>query len=157
MKKTFSLLSLLFATQIAVAAPTLIAGQVKNGSAANRPLANAEVQLIRPANPTKGVMRVILSKTRTDAAGRFAFAPREYAKDDLLMANISRAGFDYPVVAYDGAQKLKQVGIDVNSQKVELLVFDTTTNPVPLDFQAHHLAGRPVLAVAVIQLLLAAS
>jgi hypothetical protein len=126
--------------QIAVAAPTQISGVARNGSQDNRPLAGARVDLIRPANPKQKVGRVTIATTQTDAAGRFSFPPREYSADDLLMANVSKGGFDYPVVAFDGGQKLKQVGINVNPKKVELLVFDTSTKPVPLDFQVHHLA-----------------
>ncbi len=145
MKKTFlPVLSLaatlpLIATP-ADAAPTLISGIARNGSKANAPLPGAMVQLIRPANPKLSLPRVTLATTSTDSAGRFTFPARQYAADDLLMANISQGGFDYPVVAYDGAQKLKQVGIDVNPRKVELMVFNTTKKPVPLDYQAHHVA-----------------
>ncbi|PQV65545.1 hypothetical protein B1R32_101287 [Abditibacterium utsteinense] len=141
MKKTFiPFLCGAFALSLAPSAfafPTPIAGIAKDGSNNNQPLANVTVQLIRPAD--KGA-QTTLATTRTDAAGRFAFPAREYADSDLLMANISRGGFDYPAVAFDGGAKLKQVGITVNPQKIELLVFDTSTQPVPIDFQVHHLA-----------------
>ena len=142
MKKTFlplflAALALPLAARSAFALPTAISGIAKNGSDGNRPLAGVAVQLIRPGD--KGA-KVTLATTRTDAAGRFSFPAREYPDSDLLMANISRGGFDYPAVAFDGGAKLKQVGITVNPQKVELLVFDTSTQPVPIDFQVHHLA-----------------
>ncbi len=142
MKKTFIpfiFCGLLFcgAAQTALALPTTISGVAKDGSNGNRPLADVAVQLIRPA---KEGGKVTLATTRTDAAGRFSFPARQYPDADLLMANISRGGFDYPAVAFDGGRKLKQVGITVNPQKVELLVFDTSTQPVPIDFQVHHLA-----------------
>ncbi len=141
MKKTFfPFLWLALTAQIASAAPTQISGVARNGSQDNRPLVGAPVQLIRPANPKEKVARVTIATTRTDGAGRFSFPSRQYSADDLLMANVSQGGFDYPVVAFDGGQKLKQVGINVNPQKVELLVFDTSTKPVPLDYQVHHLA-----------------
>lgn len=141
MKKTllpFPLLALMAQSTLAMTTP--IVGVARNGSDANKPLANAEVQLIRPANPAKKIERATLATTQTDASGRFSFPARKYSSDDLLMANVSQGGFDYPVVAFDGGQKLKQVGINVNPKKVELLVFDTTTDPVPLDYQVHHLA-----------------
>ncbi len=144
MKKSFfPLLGLFLIAPNANAAPTAIAGMVRDGSAGNAPLANAEVQLIRPASTKKKTPRAVLGSVRTDNSGRFAFPPRQYNPDDLLMANTSRGGYDYPAVAFDGAKLLKQIGTDVNPQKVDLLVFNTTKNPVPLDYQAHHVAISP--------------
>ncbi len=138
MKKTFPLLLLTaLSTQLAVAAPTVISGLAKDGTNGNKPLAGATVQLVRPGD--KGA-KTTLATTKTDAAGRFAFPSRDYGANELLMASIPHQGFDYWAVAYDGGNKLKAVGINVNSQKVDLLVFDTSTQPVPLDFQVHHLA-----------------
>lgn len=142
MKKTslpfiFCGFALQLASHSALAIPTPISGIARDGSNGSRPLSDAAVQLIRPAD--KGA-KTTLATTRTDAAGRFSFPAREYADSDLLMANIQRGGFDYPAVAFDGGQKLKQVGITVNPGKVELLVFNTSTQPVPIDFQVHHLA-----------------
>lgn len=137
MKKTFLFSALLASVAAAQAAPTTIAGIAKNGSNGNKPLANAVVQLVRPND--KGA-KTIIAATRTDATGRFAFPARDYSDSDLLMANVPHQGFDYWAVAYDGGGKLKKVGINVNSAKVDLPVFDTTTQPVPLDFQVHHLA-----------------
>ncbi len=149
MKKTyFPFIFAAFTVQIATqnmlpsafAAPTVISGTAKNGSAPNKPLAGVEVQLIRPATNDKKTPQMTLATTQTDAAGRFKFPAREYSNADPLMANINRGGFDYSSVAFDGGRLLKQVGITVNPQKVELLVFDTSTQPVPIDFQVHHLA-----------------
>lgn len=138
MKKTFPLLLLtLSLASVAMAAPTAIKGSAKDGTNSNKPLANATVQLVRPGD--KGAKKV-LATTRTDAQGRFAFPARDYSDKDLLMAVVNRGGFEYVSVAYDGGSTLKQVGITVDPQKVELLVFNTSTQPVPIDFQAHHLA-----------------
>lgn len=138
MKKTFSLFLLTaLSTQLAFAAPTVISGLAKDGTNANKPLAGATVQLVRPGDKGK---KTTLAVTQTDAAGRFAFPARDYGASELLMASIPHQGFDYWAVAYDGGNKLKSVGIDVKPQKVDLLVFDTSTQPVPLDFKVHHLA-----------------
>ncbi|HEX9996545.1 MAG TPA: carboxypeptidase-like regulatory domain-containing protein [Abditibacterium sp.] len=137
MKKTFSVLLSALCASSALAAPTAISGIAKDGSKGGKPLANAVVQLVRPGD--KGTKTPISSVT-TDAAGRFTFPARQYSASELLMVNVNRQGFDYWAVAYDGANNLKKVGINVNPQKVDLLVFDTSTQPVPLDFQVHHLA-----------------
>lgn len=137
MKLTLTLLSALLLAPLAHAAPTPINGVVRDGTAGNRPLPGTPVQLIRPGD---GAARKVLAVTRTDAAGRFAFPAREWAKDDLLMANVPRNGYDYFAVAYDGGNKLEKVGMTVNPAKVDVLTFETTTKPVPLEFQVHHLA-----------------
>jgi len=139
MKRLALFASLLLGAATANAAPTVIAGVARNGTHKNAPMANEEIQLIRPLD--KGA-RTVLATTRTDAQGRFRFPPTEYAPDDLLMANLPHEGYDYSVVAYDGGQKLKQVGINVVPGKVEMLAFDTTSQPngAKLDFQVHHLA-----------------
>ncbi|RYG70564.1 hypothetical protein EON80_07620 [bacterium] len=138
MKKTFFLLPLVMSLAPAAwAAPTVISGTALDGSQNSQPLADATVQLVRPKD--KGVNEVV-AKARTNSLGKFSFPAKDYGGKDLLMAVINREGFDYISVAYDGGSTLKQVGIDVNPQKVDLLVFDTTTKPVPLDFQVHHLA-----------------
>lgn len=138
MKKTFSLFLLTaLVAQVASAAPTPISGVAKNGSNKNKPLAGAQVQLIRPGDKGK---KTVVATTTTDDSGRFSFPAREYSNSDLLMANIAFQKFDYSAVAFDGGNKLKQVGITVNPQKVDLLVFNSSTQPVPLDFQVHHLA-----------------
>jgi hypothetical protein len=137
MKKTSLFLLTALACQIASAAPTVISGVAKNGSNKNQPLAGAQVQLIRPGD--KG-QKTILATTTTNDSGRFAFPAKQYNNSELLMANIVHQKFDYSAVAFDGGNKLKQVGINVNPQKVDLLVFNTSTQPIPLDFQVHHLA-----------------
>lgn len=138
MKKTLSLFVLIaLAAPMASAAPTVIAGMARNGSNSNAPLPGAKVQLIRPGD--KGGQTVVATTT-TDGTGRFAFPAREYGNSELLMANIDYQNFDYSAVAFDGGSKLKQVGINVNPQKVDLLVFGSSTQPVPIDFQVHHLA-----------------
>jgi hypothetical protein len=138
MKKTFPLLLLtLSLASAAMAVPTTIKGLAKDGSNGGKPLPNATVNLVRPGD--KGA-KTMISTTRTDAQGRFAFPARQYSDKDLLMAVVDRGGFEYVSVAYDGGNTLKQVGITVDPNKVDLLVFNTSTQPVPIDFQAHHLA-----------------
>jgi hypothetical protein len=138
MKKTFPLFLFTAAlASAALAAPTTISGLAKDGTTPNKPLAGVTVQLVRPGD--KGA-KTVLGSTRTDASGRFVFPAKDYGESDLLMATINRQGFDYWAVAYDGGNKLKQVGITVNPSKVDLLVFNTSTQPVPIDFQAHHVA-----------------
>ncbi len=137
MKPTFPLLSVLFAAQLAIAAPTPIAGTVRDGSTGNSPLPNATVQLIRPGD--NGAKKV-LQTTKTDVAGRFTFPAREWGADELLMANVPHQGYDYAAVAYDGGDKLKAVGMTVNPTAVDVSTYDTTTKNVPLQFQVHHLA-----------------
>ncbi len=139
MKAHFLLTTLLLAASTVHAAPLVISGTARDGSHKNAPLAGETVQLIRPGD---NGTRALIATTRTDAAGKFGFPAREYDPRDLLMANIAHQGYDYSTVAYDGGQKLKQVGINVNSGKVEMVTFDTTTQPnaAKLDFQVHHLA-----------------
>jgi len=139
MKRLALFASLLLGAATANAASTVIAGIARNGTHKNAPMAGELIQLIRPLD--KGA-RTVLSTTRTDAQGRFHFPPTEYDPNDLLMANLPHGGYDYSVVAYDGGQKLKQVGINVVPGKVEMLAFDTTdqANGAKLDFQVHHLA-----------------
>jgi hypothetical protein len=117
--------------------PTVISGVAKDGTNNNKPLAGATVQLVRFGDKGK---KIVIANTATNAAGLFTFPAREYGESELLMANIFHKGFDYGAVAYDGGNKLKAVGINVKPQNVDLLVFDTTTQAVPLDFQVHHLA-----------------
>ncbi len=133
------LTALLLSVSIASAAPVAISGIARDGSHKNALLPGAPVQLIQTPD---GKAKTVVDTTTTDAGGRFRFAPRELGKSDLLFANIPHGGYDYTTVAYDGAGNLKQLGLNVNPQKVELLVFDTTTQPnaAPLDFQVHHLA-----------------
>jgi len=116
--------------------PTVIAGTATNGTS-NKPVAGEVVQLVRPKDDNT---KDLITTTRTDAQGHFAFPPRVYGDDDLLMADINHNGFDYWGVAWDGGHKLESVGMNVIPSKVDLLVFDTTTQPVPLDFEVHHLA-----------------
>ena len=137
MKPTLLFLAALCSAQLAVAAPTPIAGVVRDGTTGNRPLPGATVQLIRPGD--KGAKK-ILQTVRTDAAGRYVFAAQEWGSDDLLMANVPHQGYDYAAVAYDGGNKLKAVGMTVNPAQVDVSTYDTTTKNVPLQFQAHHLA-----------------
>jgi hypothetical protein len=141
MKSHFLLATLFLATSAAHAAPLSIAGVARDGTHKNAPLPNETVQLIRPGDNNT---RAVIATTRTDTQGKFQFPAREYDPNDLLMANVPHEGYDYSVVAYDGGQKLKRVGINVNSSKVELLVFDTTNQPnaAKLDFQVHHLAVK---------------
>lgn len=139
MKPLALLTTLLLAASTVHAAPVVIAGIARDGSHEKAPLANAPVQLLVLRDGDK---RVPIDETRTDANGRFTFKARELNDKDLLFANISHGNFDYWNVAYDGGNRLKQVGINVDPGKVEMLVFDTTTQPgrAPLDFQVHHLA-----------------
>ena len=137
MKPTFLLLSALLSAPLALAAPTPIAGTVRDGTTGNRPMPGATVQLIRPGD--KGAKKV-LETVRTDATGRFNFAAKEWGNDDLLMANVPHQGYDYAAVAYDGGNKLQAVGMTVNPAQVDVSTYDTTTKNVPLQFQVHHLA-----------------
>lgn len=139
MKSHFLLATSLLLASTAHAAPLVIAGIAHDGSHKNAPLAGETVQLIRPGDNGS---RALIATTRTDAAGKFQFPSRQYDPNDLLMANVPHQGYDYSVVAYDGGQKLKRVGINVDSSKIELLTFDTTNQPngAKLDFQVHHLA-----------------
>ncbi len=139
MKPTFLFLAALFSAQLALAAPTPIAGVVRDGSKGGAPMPGAAVQLIRPGdNGAKKVLRT----TRTDAAGRFLFPAQEWGKNELLMANVPHQGYDYAAVAYDGGDKLKAVGMTVNPAQVDVSTYDTTTKNVPLEFQVHHLAVK---------------
>ena len=137
MKPTLVLLSALLVARLAAAAPTPISGVVRDGSNGNRPLANQTVQLIVPG---EGAARKVLGTTTTDALGKFTFAAQEWGADALLMANVPHQGYDYFAVAYDGGNKLQKVGMTVNPSKVDVLLYDTTDKPVPLQFQVHHLA-----------------
>ena len=121
----------------APASGTAITGQVRDGTGGDKPLPNATVQLIRPGD--NGAKKV-LATTRTDAAGRYAFAAREWGADELLMANVPHQGYDYAAVAYDGGNKLQAVGMTVDPSKVDVSTYDTTNKNVPLQFQVHHLA-----------------
>ena len=137
MKTPLLFLAALCSAQIALAAPTPIAGVVRDGTKGGAPMPNAPVQLIRPGD--NGAKKV-LQTTRTDAAGRFAFPAREWGADELLMANVPHQGYDYAAVAYDGGDKLKAVGMTVNPAAIDVATYDTTTKNVPLQFQVHHLA-----------------
>ena len=137
MKPTLPLLSVLLGAPLALAAPTPIAGTVRDGSTGNRPLPGATVQLIRPGD--NGAKK-LLQTTTTDAAGRFIFPAKDWGADELLMANVPHEGYDYAAVAYDGGNKLKAVGMNVNPMAVDVSTYDTTTKNVPLQYQVHHLA-----------------
>ncbi|HEX8465047.1 MAG TPA: carboxypeptidase-like regulatory domain-containing protein [Abditibacterium sp.] len=143
MKKTILLLAALAmgqlaTSQLAFAAPTIVAGVAKNGTQGNRPFAGATVQLTRRSQ--KGQENTVVATTRTDALGRFRFPAREYGANEILVASISHQGFDYGAFALDTGNQLKTVNVSVNPQKVDLLVFDGTSKQVPLSFQVHHLA-----------------
>ena len=137
MKTPLLFLAALCSAQLALAAPTPISGVVRDGSTDNAPLPNAAVQLIRPGD--NGAKKV-LQTTRTDATGRFTFPAQEWGADELLMANVPHQGYDYAAVAYDGGNKLKAVGMNVNPLQVDVSAYDTTTKDVKLQFQVHHLA-----------------
>ncbi|BCM91627.1 hypothetical protein IAD21_03502 [Abditibacteriota bacterium] len=139
MKFQLLLSTLLFGVTVASAAPVTISGTARDGSHKNAVLPNATVQLLSSG---KNDARTVIATTQTDAKGKFTFPTRDLTNTELLFANIPHQGYSYWTVAYDGGQRLKQVGINVNPKKVDLLVFDTTTQPnaAPLDFQVHHLA-----------------
>ena len=129
MKTPLLFLAALCSAQLALAAPTPIAGIVRDGTQGNAPLPNAPVQLIRPGdNGAKKVLQTVM----TDATGRFLFPAQEWGKDDLLMANVPHQGYDYAAVAYDGGDKLKAVGMTVNPLQVDVSAYDTTTKDVKL-------------------------
>ena len=137
MKPQLLFLAALCSAQLAFAAPTPISGVVRDGTKGNAPMPGAPVQLIRPGD--NGAKKV-LETVNTDATGRFLFPAREWGADDLLMANVPHQGYDYAAVAYDGGNKLKAVGMNVNPLQVDVSTYDTTTKNVPLQFQVHHLA-----------------
>ncbi len=122
---------------LALAAPTPIAGVVRDGSKGGAPMPNAAVQLIRPGD--NGAKKLI-ETARTDATGRFMFPAKEWGADELLMVNVPHQGYDYAAVAYDGGDKLKAVNMTVNPLAIDVATYDTTTKNVPLQFQVHHLA-----------------
>ena len=135
MKAHLLLTTLLLGASTAHAVPLIISGTARDGSHKNAVLGGATVELQDSA-------RKVVATTTTDVAGKFRFPPRDLSAKDLLFASIPHQGYSYWTVAYDGGNRLKQVGINVNPQKVDMLVFDTTTQPnaAPLDFQVHHLA-----------------
>ncbi|RYX84576.1 carboxypeptidase regulatory-like domain-containing protein [bacterium] len=139
MKFQLLLSTFLLGATAASAAPVTISGTARDGSHKNAVLPNATVQLLSSG---KNDARTVIASTTTDAKGKFSFPTRDLSNKELLFANVPHQGYSYWTVAYDGGQRLKQVGITVNPQKVDLLVFDTTTQPnaAPLDFQVHHLA-----------------
>ena len=138
-RQGFSLLAAFLALPLgaALAAPVTIGGTVRNGTEKNAPLPNATVLLVRPQDGGKSQT---LATTRSDARGQFSFPSRDLTDKDLLMVKVNRGGFDYWTVAFDGGNKLNQVGIKADPKKADLLVFDTTSQAIPLKYQVHHLA-----------------
>lgn len=134
--KFLTLFSLLLLSLPAFAVPSKIAGVALNGTT-NKPLANAQIRLVRPKD---GAGKDMVATTQTDATGRFAFAPRDYGKEELLMVETRVGGFDYWKVAWDGGGRLKSAGLEVHPEDVQLQTFDTSTQSVPLTLQVHHLA-----------------
>ena len=137
MKPQLLFLAALCSAQIAFAAPTPISGVVRDGTKGGAPMPGAAVQLIRPGD--NGAKKV-LETVNTDATGRFTFPAKEWGADELLMANVPHEGYDYAAVAFDGGNKLKAVGMNVNPLQVDVATYDTTTKDVKLQFQVHHLA-----------------
>lgn len=134
--KPFFLLSLFLLSVPILAAPSKIAGVALNGTT-NKPLANAKIQLVRPKDKAG---KDLVATTQTDATGRFAFAPRDYKNEELLMVETRVGGFDYWKVAWDGGGRLKSAGLEVRPEDVQLQAFETSTQAIPLTLQVHHLA-----------------
>lgn len=118
-----------------LAAPIGVSGIVVNETA-HRPASGAAVELLRA---TDGESTVI-TQTRTNAEGRFTFAPQEVGEKEILVVRAEWDGFNYVTPAYDGEGRLEEVDIKVDPQKVRLAVFESTTEIVALDFTVHHLA-----------------
>ena len=122
---------------LALAAPTPIAGVVRDGSKGGAPMPGAAVQLIRPGdNGAKKLLETV--QHRRD--GPLPVSAQEWGADELLMVNVPHQGYDYAAVAYDGGDKLKAVNMTVNPTAIDVATYDTTTKNVPLQFQVHHLA-----------------
>lgn len=136
MKNRFALLVVFFAWCVSSqAAPVRVSGIAVNESH-HRPAANVTLELVRAANGKS----TPIAKVKTDAQGRFAFAPQEPGDSEFLLVRSRWQDYTYVVPAYDGKQQLQQMGIEVNPSKVRLAIYDTTHGLVPLAFSAHHLA-----------------
>lgn len=136
MKNRFALLVVFLAWCASLqAAPVRVSGVVVNESH-HKPAANVTLELVRAA---KGQSTPV-AKVKTDAQGKFAFAPQEPGDSEFLLVRSRWQDYTYVVPAYDAKQQLQQMGIEVNPSKVRLAIYDTTRGLVPLTFSAHHLA-----------------
>ena len=118
------------------AAPVQIKGVALNATLM-KPATGVRLELIRPAATGDGTL---LGETKVDKDGRFAFPAREMAKDDLLIVRGAYQGYGYLATAYDGQARLKEFGVTVNPQQVQLMVYEASKKPPKLEFQVHHLA-----------------
>lgn len=100
---------------------------VRGGAAAVRPLAGAWVVLHRVGTDRAGP----LDSVRTDAAGAYAFRYRP-SGDSLALYFASST---YGGIAYFTSPLRTPV---VSGEDAELVVFDTTSVPVPIRVRAHH-------------------
>ncbi len=123
----FSCFAALWLARVGVAAPLAIAGTAVNATI-NRPLAGVEVKLV---SRQQGSERRILAAAKTDAAGRFAFAPRENQPQETLAVETRHGGFDYWKIAYFAGRRVEKLRLDT---------YDTTKQALPLQLLVHHLA-----------------
>ena len=134
--KLFSFLCLCALIARAHAAPQPIKGIALNATLM-KPATGVKLELIRPAATGDGTL---LGETTVDQDGRFAFPAREMAKDDLLIVRGAYQGYGYLTTAFDGQARLKEFGVNVNPQQVQLTVYEASKKPPKLEFQAHHVA-----------------
>lgn len=134
--RAFLLSFVLMAFAPVLFADTAIHGVVVNGSN-NQNVAGVNVELRRNGDPGKAGK--LIATTVSGAGGKFSFQVPLAEHDSLLVARAIYEGFPYEVPAYDGGQRLGQFNVKIDSSKVRLPVFDTTTSLVPLDFVVHHL------------------
>lgn len=120
----------------AFAAPIRVAGEVfeeTNKHAA----AGAAVELLK----ARDGQSTPVAKARADAKGRFAFAPQNVADNELLLVRSNWMGYTYVAPAYDpSGQLMQQMNLKIDPAKVRLVVYQSTTQIVPIDFMTHHLA-----------------
>jgi hypothetical protein len=111
---------------------------VINASRNNAAAPNATVQLVRMDEQTAEPK--VLKSAKTNAQGDFDLGRIDVPADDLLFARVEWAGYPYIAPAYDGGQQLQ--GVRVQPERLDLPVFDTTTEPPNLGFTVHHVAVK---------------
>ena len=120
-----------------------IVGHAKDEN--NKPAAGAVAQLVRTTvTGNNKLTRQVVATTRTDANGRFAFAQPVQAVD-FFMASVHWQGYDYQDIAYVGLGAnqghAKEMGLQqVNPGNIQVQVYSSTRNPVPITAMVHHLA-----------------
>ncbi len=131
-----ALMSVLVTGARVMAAPIAVKGVALNATLM-KPASGIKLELIRPAASGDGSL---LGETTVDKDGRFAFPAREMAADDLLIVRGAYQGYGYLATAFDGQARLKEFGVTVNPQQVQLTVYEASKKPPKLQFQVHHLA-----------------